>query len=59
MFSRLNHLAITTDNYTVLGKFYRAYFGMKVSGVTERERSAISLGDGYVGMAPNFAPITH
>jgi 3-isopropylmalate dehydrogenase len=30
--------------------FYRAYFGMKVSGVTEREQSAISVGDGYVGM---------
>jgi len=50
MFSSLNHLAITTDNYTVLGMFYRAYFGMKVSGVTEREQSAISVGDGYVGM---------
>ena len=50
MFSKLNHLAITTDQYTLLGMFYRAYFGMQVSGVTERERSAISLGDGYVGM---------
>jgi len=50
MFSKLNHLAITTDQYTLLGMFYRAYFGMKVSGVTEREQSAISLGDGYVGM---------
>lgn len=50
MFSRLNHLAITTDQYTVLSMFYRAYFGMKVSGVTEREQSAISVGDGYVGV---------
>jgi predicted enzyme related to lactoylglutathione lyase len=50
MFSKLNHLAITTDQYTVLGMFYRAYFGMRVSGDTERERSAISVGDGYVGM---------
>lgn len=50
MFAKLNHLAITTDQYTLLGMFYRAYFGMKVSGDTERERSAISLGDGYVGM---------
>ena len=50
MFSRLNHLAITTDQYTLLGMFYRAYFGMKVSGVTEREQSAISVGDGYVGV---------
>jgi len=50
MFAKLNHLAITTDQYTVLGMFYRAYLGMKVSGDTERERSAISVGDGYVGM---------
>ncbi len=50
MFAKLNHLAITTDQYTLLGMFYRAFFGMKVSGVTDRERSAISLGDGYVGM---------
>ncbi len=50
MFAKLNHLAITTDQYTVLGMFYRAYFGMKVSGDAERERSAISVGDGYVGM---------
>jgi predicted enzyme related to lactoylglutathione lyase len=50
MFSKLNHLAITTDQYTVLGMFYRAYFGMKVSGDTAREQSAISVGDGYVGM---------
>lgn len=50
MFSKLNHLAITSDQYTVLGMFYRAYFGLKVSGITEREQQAISVGDGYVGM---------
>lgn len=50
MFAKLNHLAITTDQYTVLGMFYRAYFGMTVSGDAERERYAISVGDGYVGM---------
>ncbi len=50
MISRLNHLAIVSDQYTLLGMFYRAVFGMRVSGVTERERGAISVGDGYVGM---------
>lgn len=50
MFAKLNHLAITTNQYTVLGMFYRAYFGLRASGDTERERSAISVGDGYVGM---------
>src|SRR5215207_9162554 len=29
MFGKLNHLAITTDHYAVLGMFYRAVFGMK------------------------------
>ena len=48
--SKLNHLAITTDHYATVGMFYRAVFGMKVSGDTSREMSAISVGDGYVGM---------
>jgi predicted enzyme related to lactoylglutathione lyase len=50
MFSKLNHLAITTDHYAVVGMFYRAVFGMKTSGDTARELSAISCGDGYTGM---------
>ncbi|MEK9684175.1 MAG: VOC family protein [Rhodospirillaceae bacterium] len=50
MKSKLNHLAIVTDNYTRLSMFYRALFGMKVSGDTDRESQAISVGDGYVGM---------
>ena len=50
MFGKLNHLAITTDHYTTLGMFYRAVFGMTVSGDTSREMSAISVGDGYTGM---------
>jgi predicted enzyme related to lactoylglutathione lyase len=50
MFSKLNHLAITTDHYATVGMFYRAVFGMKSSGNTAREMSAISVGDGYVGM---------
>lgn len=50
MSAKLNHLAITTDNYTVLSMFYRAYFDMTVSGNTDRERRAISVGDGYVGV---------
>ena len=50
MFSKINHLAIVTDQYTLLGMYYRAVFGLKVSGIAERERGAISVGDGYVGM---------
>lgn len=50
MFSKINHLAITTDNYTLVGMFYRAIMGLKASGDTAREQSAISVGDGYTGM---------
>ena len=50
MFGKLNHLAITSDHYTLLGMFYRAMFGLKVSGDTAREIGAISVGDGYLGM---------
>jgi predicted enzyme related to lactoylglutathione lyase len=50
MFGKLNHLAITSDRYTLLGMFYRAMFGLKVSGDTAREIGAISVGDGYLGM---------
>ncbi len=50
MGSKLNHLAITTDHYTLVGMFYRAIFGMKSGGDTERDMNAISVGDGYLGM---------
>jgi predicted enzyme related to lactoylglutathione lyase len=50
MFGKLNHLAITSDHYTLLGMFYRAIFGLKASGDTAREIGAISVGDGYLGM---------
>ena len=50
MFGKLNHLAITSDHYTLLGMFYRAAFGLNSSGDTAREIGAISVGDGYVGM---------
>src|SRR5262249_22479319 len=50
MFGKLNHLAITSDHYTLLGMFYRAVFGLKSSGDTVREIGAISVGDAYLGM---------
>jgi len=50
MFGKLNHLAITSDRYTLLGMFYRAAFGLQASGDTAREIGAISVGEGYLGM---------
>jgi hypothetical protein len=42
MFGKLNHLAITSDHYTLLGMFYRAVFGLQASGDTAREIGAPS-----------------
>src|SRR3981081_2872173 len=56
MFGKLNHLAITSDHYTLLGMFYRAAFGLKASGDTAREIGAISVGDGYLALSRSPAP---
>ena len=49
MSGKLNHLAITSDRYTLLG-CSTGMFGLKASGDTMREVGAISVGDGYVEM---------
>lgn len=52
MFAKLKHLAIVSDQYTLLGKFYEAMFGMKSSPNSRPER-AIVVRDGYVGLNIN------
>lgn len=52
MFAKMKHLAIVSDQYTLLGKFYEAMFSMKPSGKTRPER-AVVVGDGYVGLNIN------
>lgn len=49
MFARLNHMAIISPNYPMLGKFYEAMFGLKTSGKTSPYGSVV-YGDGYVGL---------
>src|SRR5258707_7598471 len=49
MASRLNHVAITSDQYALNGRFYESLFGMKPSSKPRPARSVV-LGDGYVGM---------
>jgi hypothetical protein len=49
MFGKLNHLAITSDRYTLLGMFYRAMFGLKASGDTAREVVPSQSGTGMSG----------
>src|ERR1700692_1603901 len=52
MFSKINHVAIVSDNYAQLAQFYEAVFGMKTSAKTRPGR-AVTVGDGYVGLNIN------
>src|SRR5438477_10491268 len=52
MFSKINHVAIVSENYALLAKFYQAVFGMKSSNL-ERAARAVTAGDGYVGLNIN------
>jgi catechol-2,3-dioxygenase len=46
---KINHLAITSENYTRAAKFYQHMFGMTTSPKWE-SLSAIAVSDGYVGL---------
>jgi len=52
MFAKINHVAIVSDNYAQLGKFYESAFGMRTSAKTRPSR-AVTVGDGYVGLNIN------
>src|SRR5947199_8711717 len=49
MFAQINHVALISHQYNTLGKFYEAVFGLK-SSAKGRPASAITIGDGYVGL---------
>ena len=52
MATRIKHLAIASQNYALLGRFYEALFGMETSA-RARPESAVSISDGYIGMNVN------
>jgi predicted enzyme related to lactoylglutathione lyase len=52
VFAKLNHVAIVSENYAQLGKFYEAVFGMRTSA-TPRPARAVTVADGYVGLNIN------
>src|SRR5947208_10576683 len=52
MFAKLKHLAIVSDQYTLLGRFYEALFGMKPSP-DNYAAGAIVVSDGYIGLNIN------
>src|SRR5690348_7156913 len=49
MFAQINHMAIISRHYSMLGKFYEAVFGLKPSSKT-RPAGSITIGDGYTGL---------
>lgn len=52
MFAKINHVAMVSTEYAMLGKFYEVLFGMKTSS-NPRPQSAVTVGDGYVGLNIN------
>ncbi len=52
MFSKINHVAIVSEDYAQLAQFYQACFGMKTSDKTRPGR-AVTVRDGYVGLNIN------
>jgi catechol 2,3-dioxygenase-like lactoylglutathione lyase family enzyme len=50
--ARLNHIAIVSENYAQLSKFYEAMFGMTPS-TKSRPGRAVTVRDGYVGLNIN------
>jgi len=52
MFSKINHVAIVSENYAKSALFYQAVFGMRTSDKTRTAR-AQTVGDGYVGLNIN------
>jgi catechol 2,3-dioxygenase-like lactoylglutathione lyase family enzyme len=48
--AQIRHIAISTDNYAHVGRWYQAMFGMKVSSTNQRPEAAVVVTDGYVGM---------
>jgi catechol 2,3-dioxygenase-like lactoylglutathione lyase family enzyme len=59
MFAKIKHVAIVTDNWEGLGRFYETVFKMRREGSEEgmafrRGRQAVALSDGYVGLNFNL-----
>jgi catechol 2,3-dioxygenase-like lactoylglutathione lyase family enzyme len=52
MFSKINHIAIVSENYAKSAQFYQAVFGMRTSEKARPGR-ALTVGDGYVGLNIN------
>jgi predicted enzyme related to lactoylglutathione lyase len=52
MQTQIKHIAIASENYALMGRFYEALFKMHTSPRAKPE-SAVVVGDGYIGMNIN------
>jgi predicted enzyme related to lactoylglutathione lyase len=52
MQTQIKHIAIASENYALMGRFYEALFKMRTSPRAKPE-SAVVVGDGYIGMNIN------
>lgn len=51
MFARINHMAVISQDYPMLERFYRAHFRLKGTPRSDHDAEASSvIGDGYVGL---------
>lgn len=65
MFAKLKHIAIVSDRFTLLGKFYQSLFGMRSSKPSSDEPrgaigriSAIKIQCSADGLPSNVSPLT-
>jgi predicted enzyme related to lactoylglutathione lyase len=52
MGTQIKHMAIASENYTLMGRFYEAVFHLRTSPRAKPE-SAVVVGDGYIGLNIN------
>jgi catechol 2,3-dioxygenase-like lactoylglutathione lyase family enzyme len=52
MMTQIKHMAIASENYALMGRFYEALFHLRTSPKAKPE-SAVVVGDGYVGLNIN------
>ena len=68
MFARINHMAIISNQYPFLQKYYQSVFGLKTSGRNDFESASVvsdgNLGlniipcrDGYIGGLDHFGMV--
>lgn len=53
MTAKLKHVAIVSEQYALIGKFYEALFGLRAVGRLIKGENAMAMTDGYVGLNVN------